>query len=102
MPSDFFKRFAHLKELDISKCGLTEMPESPWSTGSRLRALHLNGNRLRTITNSTLAGLKSLEYLNVGDMTSISVFQVQQNEITGFLVNDQCFASGYRMVVYLS
>jgi len=75
MPSDFFKRFAHLKELDISKCGLTEMPESPWSTGSRLRALHLNGNRLRTITNSTLAGLKSLEYLNVGDMTSISVFQ---------------------------
>jgi len=75
MPNDFFKRFAHLKQLDISKCGLTDMPELLWSTGARLRNLHINGNRIRKITNATLAGMKSLEYLNVGDMTSITSFQ---------------------------
>ena len=81
MPSDFFKRFANLKEFDISNCGLSELPESPWSTGSRLRALHLNGNQLSSINNATLAGLKSLEYLNIGDLP-LNTFEANDMIIT--------------------
>lgn len=65
MPSDFFTRYANLKEFDISHCELTVLHESPWSTASKLRSLHLNGNQLTYIANGTLAAMKSLEYLNI-------------------------------------
>lgn len=54
---------------------MTVLHESPWSTASKLRALHLNGNQLTTITNGTLAAMKSLEYLNIQDLP-LQVFEV--------------------------
>ncbi len=75
LPSDFFTRYANLKEFDVSHCQMTVLHESPWSTASKLRALHLNGNQLTTITNGTLAAMKSLEYLNIQDLP-LQVFEV--------------------------
>lgn len=68
LPSDFFTRYANLKELDVSHCELTVLQESPWSTASKLRALRLNGNELTIFTNGTLASMKSIEYLNIQDL----------------------------------
>ncbi|KAI9550756.1 hypothetical protein GHT06_013401 [Daphnia sinensis] len=68
LPSDFFTRYANLKEFDISYCQLTVLPESPWSTASKLRSLRLNGNNLTALANGTLASMKSLEYLNIQNL----------------------------------
>ena len=77
LPSDFFTRYANLKELDASRCQLTVLHESPWSTASKLRSLHLNGNELTVITNGTLASMKSIEYLNIQDLP-LQILEVRQ------------------------
>ncbi|XP_046462597.1 chaoptin-like [Daphnia pulex] len=68
LPSDFFTRYANLKDFDISYCQLTVLPESPWSTASKLRSLNLSGNNLTVMANGTLASMKSLEYLNIKNL----------------------------------
>lgn len=69
-----FRRLSELEEIDLSECGLEQIPINLLSSAANLRVLHLNHNKITKIPPNFSSNFNLLEHLDLShnQLTDIS------------------------------